>query len=189
MNSIDFFYSLRPHPLPDFGKHFSSCKKSAFRLELLSIYTVPEEEKAIALYLAGDPEPPADFNKEWIDILERANRDSVKFSRVRVIDGPLTDYIRFEFDWGYRKNIKFGEDIRFLMRDKIGPFQTPVPVLKDFWLFDDQDCFLMEYDYYGRFLGVTKVPSEHVGSYITLVNEAKQASISFKDAEARFQDR
>jgi hypothetical protein len=31
--------------------------------------------------------------------------------------------------------------------------KTSVPILKDFWLLDDERCFLMEYDFLGRFLG------------------------------------
>ena len=181
MNSIKFYSDLEKFPLSEFGKHFSNFRKTAFRLEQLSMFNVEEEREAIQKIRSGEP-MPEDFNKEWLDILLSAQTAGKEFSRVRVIDGKLTEYQKFEINWGYKRSIKFGEDIRFIIRPEISLFETPVPITKDFWLFDEQHCFLMEYDYCGTFLGVTKVPDDSVQLYVDLMNETKGASIPFDEA-------
>jgi hypothetical protein len=179
MNSTDFFYSLTPFPLSDFGNYFDNFKKSAFRLELLSSYNIPEEKESYNLFLNGITEPPKDFNKEWYETLSSAKHRKKEISRVRVIDGRLTNYIKFEILWAYKRSILEGEDIGFILRPEIDIFQTPVPILKDFWLFDEADCFLMEYDYVGTFLGTTRVPESVLPVYIDLMKEVKALSVPF----------
>lgn len=182
MNPIELHYSLKPFPLSEFGSYFTNFSKSAFRLEMLSVFNVPDEVEPLKSFLAGQSEPPADYNKEWREIQSSAKAAGKEFSRVRVIDGLLSNYLKFEISWAYPGNVAAGEDIRFIIRDEIQPFSTPVPILKDYWLFDESACFLMDYDYRGTFLGVTKLPEEFIKHYIDLMNETKKLSIPMNDA-------
>lgn len=181
MNASDLYYSLNPSPLTEFGKHFSDFQTSAFRLEMLSKYTVTEEAEVFDSFLAGQPGPPADFNQGWRDLLTEGRSAGKSFSRVRIIDGALSRYLKFELQWAYPGNIRAGEDIRFIHRPEVAPFDTFVPILQDYWLFDEQTCFLMEYDYCGTFLGVIKVPENLVTYYIALMNEVKRRSLSIEE--------
>ena len=44
--------------------------------------------------------------------------------------------------------------------DTLPLFNTEVPILKDFWIFDDQSGFVIEYNILGRFLGVNRIPKK-----------------------------
>jgi len=54
--------------------------------------------------------------------------------RVHVVEQPLTDYLRFQFEWGYELTVPVGEDVGI-----IDLSTTPNPGLpdEDFWLYDD----------------------------------------------------
>jgi hypothetical protein len=182
MNPIEIHSSLKSFPLPEFGGYFSNFKKSAFRLELLSRYNVPDETEDYKKFLAGQSEPPDDYLKDWRSVITSAKASGKEFRRVRVVDGSLSNYLKFEIAWAYRGNIVAGEDIRFIIRTEIQPFNTSVPILKDYWLFDDAECFLMDYDYCGTFLGISRVPTEIVQHYVALKGEAEKLSIPSSEA-------
>jgi len=182
MDSIQFYNSIRKFPLNKFGNYFDDFKESAFRLETLSIYNVPEESKSFALFTSGKQHPPKDFNEDWEKTIADAVMKKKSLSRIRVIDGLLTTYQRFEILWAYKRSLQLGENIRFIIRPETKPFKTPVPVTKDFWLFDEKFGFIMEYDYCGTFLGVKKIPAYAVNLYVDLKNETTDLSLSFTDA-------
>jgi hypothetical protein len=68
--------------------------------------------------------------------------------RVRVIQEPLSDYVRFELTWAYPINTSVGEQIHVL---STAPGQ-PAVRNEDFWLFDDTTVARLRYDEDGRFL-------------------------------------
>jgi hypothetical protein len=173
IDSEAIYLDLNIGDICEFGELFSSSKKSAFRLELLDLYTVPEEEPYFKNYLSSPSiAPPLDFNSDWKSMLEDANNRGVEYSRARVVRQPVTDYLKFEISWGYSESIKLGEDIRAIITDGIVSFNTEVPFLKDFWLFDDEHCFIIEYDYIGKFLGVRRIPPMYTQLYVQLKEEA-----------------
>src|SRR5947208_255811 len=105
MDAIELYYSLSVCPLADFGAYFSSFKKTVFRLEMLSSYSLPEELEPVAAFQRGELVPPAGFNKDWHDILAKASEQGKTFSRVRFVNVPIGDYFRFEVKWGYETNV------------------------------------------------------------------------------------
>lgn len=185
MIEADVFY--RELPLCDldkFGNMFSTAQKSAFRLELLDVYSVPEEEAFFNTYLASPRSlPPADFNSDWKMMLEEARARGLEHSRVRVLRQPVTDYLKFEISWGYRESLKLGERIKVITTDSIINFKTEVPLLKDFWLFDERQCYLVEYDFLGTFLGVRQIPESYTSHYVHLKQEAIDASVNIDQHE------
>jgi len=76
-----------------------------------------------------------------------------RMQRVRVVDEPLGDYLRFEFAF-YPDTIEAGEDIRILDRRTAEAAGLPA---HDYWLFDSSRLALMRYDAEGRFLGAELV--------------------------------
>ncbi|GGY66443.1 hypothetical protein GCM10010300_07200 [Streptomyces olivaceoviridis] len=62
----------------------------------------------------------------------------------------LTDYLRFELSWGYRRNMTVGEE--FFILD-ITERDNPIPDAPDFWMFDDRAVGVMAYDGTGKYLG------------------------------------
>jgi hypothetical protein len=168
----------------EFGANFDTFKSSAFRLEQLSLYSVEEESTAFEAYKSGK-EIPRQFNSEWNTLLSEAAVAGKVIERVRVIDGPLTTYQTFEILMAYRTSVTLGEDIRFLLRSEIDHYETFIPVNRDFWLFDNEKCFLMEYDYVGKLLGISQVPHKYVHHYLKLKNELVNRSIDFDEGIRR----
>lgn len=185
MDSAEFFSNLEAIPLPQFGGYFYNFMKTAFRLEMLPQYNVPEESESFALFLSGSSAVPENFNNDWRELIAKAVSQGKRFSRIRLIEGPLTLYQQFEISWAYKKSVEVGEDIRFIVRPEKVIFKKAVPALKDFWLFDGKDCLLMEYDQHGSFLGVKRVPERFTSSYVDLMKEALNLSAPFEETVKR----
>jgi len=141
-----------PTPLApaEFGAMFESFKSSAFRLETLDQYKVPEEAAEFQRFLDGEP-LSQNQNRDWCDFVSEAIKNGKRMTRVRIIPVPLTSYLRFEFEWGYAYSAAAGEQILVLERtaaDGLG-----ISDVRDFWLFDDETIVRMLYGDDGRFNG------------------------------------
>ncbi|MQB05724.1 hypothetical protein DXT91_16535 [Agrobacterium tumefaciens] len=145
---------LTPTPLSELGVAFESFERSAFRLEMLPAYDVFGEKEAFLAYLAGE-ENKIEFNEAWHSILKDSQRRNASVSRVRLID-ERTPYIDFEIEWGYKNSVLFGERILTTTSKQIkdASFEAGLLFVKDFWIFDESKVFVMNYDFFGRFLGV-----------------------------------
>lgn len=176
MSPIEFYDALENISLADFGRLFSEVQRSAFRLELLQQFIVEDEVDPFNKFKQGQKSPPPGFNKPWTDLISSYARKGISFTRVRYVTRPLTLYTQFEFAWAYLVNMDAGEQIKVVAGDGLPQFESPVPILKDFWMFDEKRLILMEYDVVGRFLGAKSVPAHLMTPYFKLVNEAKQVS-------------
>jgi len=139
----------------EFSRLFETFAHRAFRLETLSRYDVPEVEEALRAFLAGAPKPgPDPDDLAWQSNIRAHAAAGRPMQRVHVIRGPLTDYLRFEVEWGYPDNTAAGEDIGIL---HVGDGELPELGEEDFWLFDNSTLVLMRYDEHGRWLGADQV--------------------------------
>jgi len=150
---MDVWAAAEKIPLPQFGSRFNNFEV-AFRLECLPEYRVTGEADAIKRFRENPANRPPDFNDDWISTLKAAQRRAAVVRRVRVLPEVPNEYLRFEFEWGYRTNAAFGEDIRYLEQKEL--IRSTLPCAIDYWLFDARDAFLMVYDSIGQFLGVVK---------------------------------
>jgi len=139
----------------EFAALLLGVRESAFRVEALPTYIVPEEEEALAAFRRGDPlpPPPSPGMIEWGGIVKRVVASGARMERVHVLPPKLTDYLRFEIEWGYATGTSAGEDIRLLPADAAAELGGRVTY--EFWLFDDQTLVPVLYDDDGRFLGFT----------------------------------
>ena len=145
--------SAEPDPFAR-NELWSTFQRSAFRLETLPEYRVPDEVGRQELYLSGAP-MPAGYNADWhADIRSWAAQGKV-LQRVRVVRPPLTDYQRRQFDWGYPGNLQAGEDTRVLDGSTADELGLP---RWDFWFFDDQVVHRMNYAEDGTYLGGETLP-------------------------------
>jgi hypothetical protein len=129
--------------MPDLAWWLQNFERSAFRLETLPEYNVPQEAKLLARFKRGEPVDLPD-DHPWLERVRQHCRSGKVMRRVRVVSHPLTDYLRMEMSW-YRKSVAAGEDIRI----------TETQLTGDFWLFDDQTVVVLHYDSEGRFTGTT----------------------------------
>jgi Family of unknown function (DUF6879) len=86
------------------------------------------------------------FNN-WLTMIRKATAESRRFTRVRVVSVPLTDYSRFAVFCSKYTN-QAGEDIRYLTRDQAKDLPD-----YDYWLFDSQKLVRMHFDDEDNFLG------------------------------------
>lgn len=164
----------------DFGRLFSDFRSSAFRLEALSLYRVPDEAAEVAAYRDGGA-PPGGLggDNEWRQLLRAGRSVGKRFSRVRVIRGPLTDYERYACEWGYVYNTALGEDIRVLDLSEVDyPHALPP---WDFWLFDEGSGVRMHYADDGQFEGAETVGSEEVGRLIAWQQQLVGSAVPFDE--------
>jgi hypothetical protein len=137
----------------EFADRFTTFRHTAYRLETLQSYDVPQEEEPLAAFLAGDPVSFGPSKDGWTAVIAEAVAAGKSFRRVHVVTEPLSDYLRFEMQ-SYRPNVEAGEDVRIL---PVAPGRWPDLPRHDYWLFDSADLWLMNYDEAGHFAGARSV--------------------------------
>jgi hypothetical protein len=130
----------------EFGKLFRTFEHTAFRLETRDQYKSANETEALRQFVAGAPVDLGWF-QNWLTMIREATSAGRRFTRVRVVTVPLTDYSRFGFHCAEHTNAA-GEDIRYLPRHDA----TELPDY-DYWLFDSRKLVRMHFDPDENFLG------------------------------------
>jgi hypothetical protein len=132
---------------PEWAGLFTGFTSSAFRLEGLQHYTAPDETEAFARFRAGK-DPKVDLSW-WTGLARGHTAAGRSMSRVRVVIEPPSDYTRFELAH-YPAMVAAGDDIRII---PTAPGTWPAGIPRhDFWLFDDHDVWILNYDAAGVFL-------------------------------------
>jgi hypothetical protein len=110
---------------------FQNFQTRAFRLEVQQVYAMPGEEDEFAAFMRGE-EPPPDY--PWRDIVARQTTAGKYMGRVHVVRPPVSDYLRYQFEWGYALTVPVGEDVRIL---DLSATRNPGLPDEDFWLIDN----------------------------------------------------
>jgi hypothetical protein len=115
----------------EFDALFDAARSTIFRLEQLPAYAVGgAEEDRIRAFREGRPRPERSVRTSaWMARIAVTTVAGKSWSRVRVVDQPLTEYERYELE-SYRESQAVGESISIVLRSTVeaeGP---------DFWLFD-----------------------------------------------------
>jgi hypothetical protein len=125
---------------------FRSFEHTAFRLETRDQYRSTIELQALSQFVAGEP-VDLDWFQDWLTLIREATAEGRRFTRVRVVSMPLTDYSRFGVFCSQRTNAA-GEDIRYLRRGDAAGLPD-----YDYWLFDSSRLLRMHFDDEENFLG------------------------------------
>jgi hypothetical protein len=135
--------------IEDLANLVDRSERSAFRLETLSQYLVPQEYDEFDQWRSGRPLAlPTPETSPWLARIQSSTAHGYRWYRVHVLDRPLSDYVRYEL-WGYRANQAAGEQIYLAERDD---HPSLARLREDFWLIDDAVAVRMIYDGEGRFL-------------------------------------
>jgi hypothetical protein len=163
----------------ELGEYIDSrLTRSAFRLELLDRYDVESDGDDVARYLRGEPEPSPERKEPWLDRLRREREAGILNHRVHVLRTPLSDYLRYECEWGHARNAAV-EDIRIVdLAERDAPDGLPG---HDFWLIDDLHVIRMHYDEAGRYLGAEPVDDSQLSQYQLARDSAVAAGEPFVD--------
>jgi hypothetical protein len=134
------------------GELLSSCRQSAFHLEMRDAYDADDERERFQRFLAtGRRDHEADYpqRRGWLEAVRRVTTAGVRIRRARIVSEPVSDYIRFEHA-GAGPTIESGEELRWLPRRLAYGITVPV---NDFWLLDDARVVFNDFDGNGRPLG------------------------------------
>jgi len=133
----------------DLAALLQNFRRSAFRLETLERYTVPQEAEWFATWRRTSRLPElTPENDSWLRRVRDHTRAGRVMQRVRVVSTPLTDYERFELAL-FPPSLEAGEDIRVISRSVL---RSTLVLREDFWLFDRQTAIMLRYDSAGTFL-------------------------------------
>jgi uncharacterized protein DUF6879 len=137
-------------------EHFN---RTAFRLETRQQYEVASDGSDFARYLAGEPGPTPERKQPWLDRLRSERERGLHRSRVRIVTHPVTEYTRFECEWGYAPNEEAGEHVSILdVAESAASEEAVERMLRcgDFWLLDDIHVVVMHYGPDGQFVGAER---------------------------------
>lgn len=160
------------------GEFIDRAIRSLFRLETLDHYDVSSDGGDFRRYVRGESGPDEQRKAAWHKVLQADLDRGVTTSRVHVVRSPLSDYLRYEFDWGYAHNLAY-ERIRIL---DLAEQQEPAELdgIGDFWLIDGRDAAVMHYDEDGRYLGFDAAPEGRAPRYVAAAGAAWQAAVPFE---------
>lgn len=161
----------------ELGQLFKSFAASAFRLETLPEYRVPQEAESVAAWRAGKPKPKSHAGRAWFETIRAAKERGARMQRVRLVSSPLTDYQERQFSWGYPENTDAGEEIYILDYEPDGLLRV------DFWLFDDELAVVLEYDDQGHFLRPVAVAN--VAPYLQARDMTLKSAVPFREYRLR----
>lgn len=131
-----------------FTELFRTFEHTAWRLEVRRAYGKQSDE-SFPRWLAGE-NPELSWFRPWLELMSALTGEGKRVERVRVVDEPPSDYMRYEV-WLNPHNKAAGEDIRYLNRS-MGT-QLDLPSV-DYWLFDSRRAAKLHYaDDDDRFLG------------------------------------
>jgi hypothetical protein len=160
-----------------FRELFTSFEHSADKLETRDRYTSPIEDEAVRQFLDGEPLDLTWLDR-WFGMVRTATRAGKRFSRVRVVSEPLSDYKRFEMAVAPH-TVAAGEDIRYLSRPEAEALEVPE---QDFWILDQTRLALLHFDDGDGFLGGELVDDQAaVERHRRWFEKAQAAAIPFAE--------
>lgn len=143
---------------PDSFEHLmASFRRTAFKLEVRRSYGIASEDAAFQDFRNGR-EPGIDWLSDWLDSARRHTAAGKRIERVRVVDDPPSDFLRFELTITPH-NLAAGEDIRYLSRDKAAQLSLPH---QDFWIFDEATVLVVHFAGDDTFTGVESIKESSV---------------------------
>ena len=162
----------------DLDPFFDAIRREAFRLEALPAYALAAESAGLRAYLAGEPFQKSDAGRAFHEYVRGQVESGVTWHRVRVVRGPLSDYERWQCEWGYTLSEQVGHDT-FVLDLAEAPDPPELPGY-DWWMLDERVVLRFHYDDRGAFLGADPVDDPgQVAEHIRYRDAALAAAVPF----------
>jgi len=162
----------------DLDPFFDTIRREAFRLETLPAYAVPVESAGLGAYLAGEPFQKSETGQQFNEFVRSQVEAGVTWRRVRVMRSPLSDYERWECEWGYTQSEQHGHHTFVLdLAETPDPPQLPG---YDWWMFDERVVLRFHYDEAGQFLGADPIDDPgQVANHVRYRDASLAAAVPF----------
>jgi hypothetical protein len=132
-------------------KTIEDSDKALFRFECLQDYSAEDGCDKVEYFIRTGSLLEHSENSAWWNQIKRMNDSGMSTARVRFVTEPISDYTKMEL--AYLKEAKkySGEDIRIITEESFQKLN--LSEIKDFYLVDNSQVFLMEYGDKGKYLG------------------------------------
>lgn len=167
--------------IPDFAAFRRSVRKTPgdiYRVQTLTHYRVTSDVDYFERYLSGKDGPTVTELKSWGEQLDADYAAGRVYRNLHVIDGDLTEYLRYQFEWGYSYNSAHGQDIRILDVTQY-PAASELLRIGDFWVLEHEHVVLCRYSEEGRPLGTVGAEAGGANGYIAAAEMAWQLGTPF----------
>jgi hypothetical protein len=101
--------------------------------------------------------------------------------RVRTVRQPLTEYQRYQLDWGIPGNIEAGEDIRIL---DLTNLELDLPS-QDFWMFDETIVVHLNFRQDGTLINHDRLENPDLNQYLRWRDTALAHAVPLSEWNAR----
>ncbi|WP_156993754.1 DUF6879 family protein [Pseudonocardia acaciae] len=171
---------VRPTDLDDYFEQRRRTPGDLLRVQTLDRYNVASDEGKYECYLNGEPKPMTPFLEGWYQELRDDAAVGRVWRNVHVVKLPLTDYLRYQFEWGYAYNVRAGQDVRVVdtqTHPEAELFFDP----GDFYVFEHNEILHMRYDKEGHFLGGVGAGASSTRGYVALAELAWRLATPFDE--------
>ncbi len=160
---------------------WKNATKNIFRLEAIPEYNVPEDLIAFEKWKRKKSDLD-EASKKWLENLDKTKERGVKMQRVRVVQLPLSDYVKYEMNF-WKHSIRNEEEILFLLENE---YRKAIQTLnfkpRDFWMFDDKVLIIFHYDETGDFVKEESITDEKtIKNYLGLKQKLLQLTIPMEE--------
>jgi hypothetical protein len=140
-------------------------RRDLIRVETLSRYVSASDGAELDRYVSGEPEPDRAAKAAWLDRIRADTAAGRIWRRLRVVEPPLTDYVRYSCEWGYTDNSAAGEQVRVLDLSDAPVGASVLVDIGDFYLLDDAHVVGMRYEQSGAFTAAELVGDPFAAVY------------------------
>jgi hypothetical protein len=154
-----------------------TAPSNTLHVQTLPSYEVVTDGGDFAAYVQGLPGPSSPDREPFFTQLREERAKGMVWRDLTVVNGPLTDYQRYGFDWVCADAVEAGQDIRVL-DVAVTPAAAVLLRLGDFWVIEDEVA-LVKYDDEYRFLGAVEVEAQGRHGYIAVAEMAWQLATPF----------
>lgn len=169
--------------IPDFEAWLTERRTSPgdmLRIQTLDRYGVPSDDADFVDYLDDAPEPTSPYREPFFQELRDGVAARMRWRNLHLIRQPLSDYLRYAFEWVYTYSAEAGQDIRVLDLDE-HPAAAALQRTGDFWVVEHQHVALVRYDAEGRHQGEVAVEETSAAGYIAAAELAWSLGIPFNN--------
>ncbi|WP_305133387.1 DUF6879 family protein [Thomasclavelia cocleata] len=162
---------------------FEKFSKVAMRLETLEEYAIYDTKEFDEFKKFITNKKIEGFaNQDWINDINRWNLEGKVIERIRIIPNKKSDYFNYELKWCYPKNIQSGEQILFVFQEQYEKIRSEIPLLGDFWMFDEKAIVMLEYNDQYEYVGCREINQPEVlDSYKRFYQALKERSVSYNE--------
>jgi hypothetical protein len=157
---------------------FDRHSRDLLRVQTLDRYDVGSDGDDFRRYLDGEADPDLARKQRWLDELRSITGSGRAWRNVHLVRTPLSDYLRYAFEWGYAYNVAAGQDVRVLDLTESAHLAA-LAAAKDFYVIDGRHAVRMVYAPGGRYEGAVAISIDGVAGYAALAELAYQLATPF----------